>query len=254
MNVLRICGDCFENPARPEDRSQMSESQAQPPVDLGKEARKMNMFKNKGSEGSERKDKKRFLAANVHGHLPDNSFYMSGSSSMNTFKDFSKLDPSENGKKSDASDSQGRADIKVAFRLREGDSMATSSEQQSQQLVQAHGCIDEGGQKIKASQLKDRKNMFSKEIIQRKFEMQVKELDGQIENISHLCTKYDINRIKTKLIGRIFDCLRQIKAETTEHVELMDEGENFFGAMFQDHLKCVEAEKDFVLPMALKVY
>ena len=96
--------------------------------------------------------------------------------------------------------------------------------------------------------------MFSKEQINRKFELQLQEKKDQIESISALCTKYDVGRIKNKLVTKIFDKLRELQQETGPQVALVEEGEEYLRAAALDHFNCVQTEKEAVVPLALQVY
>lgn len=76
----------------------------------------------------------------------ENSFYMSSTSSMDSRMALSQLDQSGADFGADA---QSRADVKIAFRLQERESMDTASLQGACTLEKAHGCVDELGFKVK---------------------------------------------------------------------------------------------------------
>ena len=120
--------------------------------------------------------------------------------------------------------------------------------------MKAHGCVDEKGYAVRAGQVGERKNLFSKDQQNRKFQMQLQEKEEQIANITALCTKYDIKRIKGKLIQKIHTKLQDLNTQTADQTAVVERSESVLEKARREHQKCADAEKEDVVEMALKLY
>ena len=128
------------------------------------------------------------------------------------------------------------------------------SEDPETYVIKAHGALTEQGEKIRSEQMTKKSNMFSKEQHNRKFQMLLREKEEQLESISALCHKYDMSRIKNKMIAKIQTKLKEVSENTIPETKAENDAEDFLQVCLEEHMKSVGAEREDALEMALKIY
>ena len=82
----------------------------------------------------------------------------------------------------------------------------------------------------------------------------MKEKDDEIDNLKALCKKYNVERIRSKVLGKIQDRVTQMTSSEDSNMGLLAQAFDYLKASMEDHEKQLEAPSEGVVEMALRLY